>query len=91
MTEEIAATPGWVETELDEILAALPSARIRPCRDAYLECLARCRRPVDAEEGHDRCRARFLAALDEAGLDKERVAALEPRLKALESEISERT
>jgi len=92
MAEERAATPGWVEQRLDEILAAHPVGAAGPaCRAAYLACLADCRGAIDAEAGHDRCRAAFLRCLREQETPHALVDALAPELEDLEAEISERT
>jgi hypothetical protein len=92
MAEERAATPGWVEERLDEILAAHPiGAAGARCRSGYLACLAGCRGAIDAEEGHDRCRAAFLGCLREHGLPHAMLAALAGDLEELEAEISDRT
>jgi hypothetical protein len=91
VSEDVAATPGWVEARLDEILAALPAPVRVACRSAYLDCLARCRPPANVEAGHDRCRAVFLDCLAGAGLDRPALQALEPELEALEAEIAENT
>jgi hypothetical protein len=89
--EDAAATPGWVEERLDEILALHPlGAHGTPCRAAYLACLAECRGNLDAEAGHDRCRAEFLRCLREAGAGPS-LDALAAELEALEAEISDRT
>lgn len=92
-TEDTPATPGWVEGELDGILAdALPQRpTIARLRTAYLDCLAGSAGPGDAEEAHDRCRRRFLRALREDGVAEETVERLDHRLAALEAELSTRT
>jgi len=92
VTEEIAATPGWVEERLDAIFAGLPGAARAGCR-AYAACLARSKTPgapsdlLGAEfEG---CRAALRQALLAAGLDPEALDALDGKLEALEAEIDE--
>ena len=92
-TEDTPATPGWVETELDAILAPLPPRpTIAKLRVGYLDCLAGIRGPADdGEAAHDRCRARFLQGLREDNVDASVVAALDHRLAALEAEITART
>jgi len=92
MAEDTAATPGWVEERLDEILAlhSIGDAGAR-CRAGYLACLAGCRGAMDAEEAHDRCRAAFIVCLREGGLAGPPLEALAAELEALEAEISERT
>ena len=95
-TEEIPATPGWVEQSLDEILAdpqiGLPQ---RPSllgyRNTYLDCLAGAERTSDIDEWHDRCRRDLLTALGaQEGITAEQSRKLEQKLEALESEISAR-
>jgi hypothetical protein len=95
-TEDIPATPGWVEQSLDEILAdpqiGLPQ---RPSllrhRNTYLDCLAAAGRTSDIDEWHDRCRRDLLTALGtQEGVTPEQSRKLEQRLEALESEISAR-
>ncbi len=83
MTEEIAATPGWVDARLDEILAAVP----RDARAAYADCLARAKQPgapsdtLGAE--FNRCRTALRDAVPHSEW-----AELVPRLEALEAEIA---
>ena len=91
-SEDVAATPGWVELRVDEILRANPSASLfSDCRDGYLECLARCKEPADPDEGRDRCRAEFIACLAEAGVKDTVLAKLNEALEGLEQEISDST
>ena len=92
-TEEAAATPGWVEGELDAILADTVPARpaIARLRNEYLDCLAGSAGPGDADAAHDRCRLAFLKGLETDGVDEAARAALERRLSAMEAEISSRT
>ncbi len=81
MTEEIAATPGWVDERLETILP--PS----PARDAYADCLARAKQPgapsdmLGAE--FTQCRRTLRHAIAHPDW-----AALEPKLEALEAEIA---
>ena len=91
-TEDAPATPGWVESELDEILGGVagPEGMAR-LRGAYLDCLAGIGGPADIDGAHDRCRARFLQGLEAAGLDAPAREGLDHRLAALEAEISART
>jgi len=90
VTEEIAATPGWVEERLDTIFADLP-ASTQAARDAYGACLARCKSPgapsdlLGAE--FEACRGALRQALLRAGLDRAALDALDPQLEALEAEI----
>ncbi|MFT8676633.1 MAG: hypothetical protein ABF990_11765 [Acetobacter sp.] len=90
-TEETPATPGWVESSLDAILATLPydSARLAPFRASYLDCLARCGRAADLDTEHDACRKGLLRALqDGLGLDAAGQRTLEQKLEKLELDIS---
>ena len=84
MTEEIAATPGWVDGKIDAILAHVPAA----ARNAYAECLAQAKAPAAPSDmlGAEfaRCRRALLAAIDPADQ-----AGLIPRLEALEAEIAQ--
>ncbi len=92
-TEDVPATPGWVEGSVEEILAVLPSEpALSGLRNAYLDCLAGARGPGDVDAAHDRCRRRLLDALR----DRQRVPArllerIEQALEALEAEITSRT
>jgi hypothetical protein len=87
LTEETPATPGWVDSRIDEAFAPLGEAAI-PVREAYAACLAGVRGAVDIDAGHDRCRAQALAALRDMDVD---VAALNQTLEALEAELSAST
>lgn len=66
MTEEIAATPGWVDDRLNADLASIPAAALA----AYAECPARAKQPgapsdkLGAEFNH--CRATLRHALPHA-------------------------
>ncbi len=86
LTEATPNAPGWADSRIDEVFAgmALDDAGIA-AREAYAGCLASCRGALDVDEGHDRCRRTLLAAFDAAGVDTQ---GLEPRLMALEAEIS---
>jgi hypothetical protein len=87
LTEETPATPGWVDGRIDTVFAPLGAAAV-PAREAYATCLAGVRGSVDTDAGHDRCRARALAALRDLDID---VAALDRALQALEAELSAST
>ncbi len=87
LTEETAATPGWVDGRIDEVFAPL-GPKAAPAREAYANCLAGVRGAVDSDGGHDRCRLAAVATLrsaldDESGLDE-----FDRTLQALEAEIS---
>ena len=93
MTEEIAATPGWVESRLDEAFAPLPAGpAMASARSRYAACLAGTKTPgapsdmLGAE--FQQCRAALIGAL--AGLDVDEAArgALERRLEAVEAELA---
>ncbi len=92
-TEDVPATPGWVEGSVEEILAVLPAEpALAALRNAYLDCLAGARGPGDVDAAHDRCRARLIDALR----DRQRVPArllhgIEQALGAMEAEITSRT
>lgn len=92
MTEEIPSTPGWVDARLDEVFASIPdSPAIREAKGAYAACLARQKEPVapsdilGAEFGP--CRTALRRALQAADAGSE-LAALEPKLEALEAELA---
>ncbi len=89
-TEDVPSTPGWVEGSVDEILAVLPQRPgLLALRDAYLDCLAAARGPVDVDDAHDRCRLALMAALRERErVDRPLLAAIEQRLEALEAAIT---
>ena len=95
-TEDVPATPGWVEQALDEILTdrqlGLPQRpSLQPHRNAYLDCLAGAGRTTDIDEAHDRCRRQLLGVLiEQEGIPPELARRLELKLEALEAEISAR-
>ena len=92
-TEEVPATPGWVEQSVEEILAVLPQEpALAGLRNAYLDCLAGARGPDDVDAAHDRCRRLLIEALR----DRQHVPAgplrqIEQALEAMEAEITSRT
>ncbi len=90
-TEDVPATPGWVEGSVDEILAALPQRpSLAGLRNAYLDCLAAARGPTDIDDVHDRCRLALIAGLrDGERVDEPLLAELNQRLEALEAAITE--
>ena len=91
-TEDAPATPGWVESELDGILAGMQAGEdVARLRAAYLDCLAGIGGRTDVEAAHDRCRAGFLRGLEAAGVGLAAREALDHRLAALEAEITART
>ncbi len=90
-TEDTPATPGWVESSLDAILATLPfpAEKLASFRNAYLDCLAGCGRTEDLDSEHDACRKGLLLALkDGLSMDAETSRALEQKLEKLELDIS---
>ena len=94
MTEEIAATPGWVDERLDELFAKLPpEAKIAAARERYSGCLAGEKAPAAPSDmlGEEfvSCRAALDAALQVAGVDAAARAQLDSALQALEAEIGE--
>jgi len=94
MAEEVPATPGWVERQLDEICSSsyLPVTKaVIAGRDAYLACLALCVIGSDQETGHDNCREDFLTSLRQARIASDTLQFLEAELGALEAEITDTT
>lgn len=98
MTEEIPATPGWVDARLDEAFAVLDDAgldgdALAAARDQYAECLARTKAPAAPSdlEGDEfaTCRAELIAALVGMGVDKELREELSTRLEEVEAELAE--
>ncbi len=91
MTEEIAATPGWVDERVDAVFARIPpSPAIAAARNAYADCLAARKSPaaISDELGaeFEDCRATLIRSLGTvgAGID---MADLTLQLEALEAEI----
>lgn len=88
-TESTPATPGWVESELDEALAGLPDRpATRSAQASYLDCLAASAGPDDAALRRDRCRRALLQALEADGIA---LGELEQRLERLEADLAART
>ena len=85
-TEEGPVAPGWVDQELDEILAGVAEAH----RAQYAQCLA-ASRVGDVEASHDRCRVALLQQLEADGVEGSVREGLRERLEALEAEITART
>jgi len=93
VTEEIAATPGWVDGRLDELFAALPAGEaVASARDAYADCLAGQKEPVAPSDNlgteFGGCRARLRAALAAADVTGDDWTRLDAALEALEAEIA---
>ena len=98
MTEEIPATPGWVDSRLDEAFAVLDGAGLEgdalgAARDQYADCLARAKAPAAPSdlEGAEfaNCRSDLLTALAGMGVDDALVEVLDLRLEAVEAELAE--
>ena len=92
MTEEIAATPGWVDQRLDEAFAGLP-ASVGPAREAYAACLGRRKAPAAPSDmlgsEFNGCRTALHHALAGLGLADDALVQLDQRLEALEAEVAE--
>jgi len=93
VTEEIAATPGWVDGRLDELFAALPAGEaVASARDAYADCLAGQKEPAapsdDLGTEFGGCRARLRAALAAADVTGDDWTRLDAALEALEAEVA---
>lgn len=92
MTEEIAATPGWVEVRLDEVFAPLPH-EAKPILAAYARCLASGKAPgapsdmLGAE--FNGCRAALRRGLVGLDVPADVLRTLDGQLEALEAEIAE--
>ena len=96
MTEEIAATPGWVDQRLDEIFRDLPqTSAVSSCREQYAGCLATQKEPAAPTDAlgaeFNRCRSLLMAGLAGAGLDEAALDRLTERLERLEAEIAEQS
>ena len=91
MTEEIAATPGWVDERLDQVFAPLPRTdAVRTARAAYADCLARRKSPAapSTMEGAEvePCHQALLSALRHAGVE---APGLHAALEEMEAELAE--
>jgi hypothetical protein len=91
-TEDVPATPGWVEQSVDEIFSILPhQPAVLGSRNAYLDCLAGARGPDDMDAAHDRCRRTLIGDLRERQHFGELLLQqLDQKLEALEAEITTR-
>ena len=92
MTEEIAATPGWVSQRLDAIFADLPASDgLTAARAAYAQCLAARKQPgapsdmLGAEFAP--CRISLDRALHVLGLAAA-TPGVDEQLSALEAELA---
>lgn len=92
MTEEIAATPSWVEQRLDDVFAGLPDGALA-ARTGYLACLGRQKAPAAPSDllgaEFEGCRATLRRGLAGLHLPEATLAALDQKLEALEAEIAE--
>lgn len=91
MTDEMAATPGWVDKRLDDLFARMPaSPEIRAACDTYAACLARDKAPAAISDQlgaeFNGCRSVLLKSLRECGADVD-LDAFGRDLEALEAEI----
>ena len=91
MTDEMAATPGWVDKRLDELFAGMPSSpAIRAACDTYAACLARDKAPAAISDQlgaeFNDCRSALLKSLRECGAEVD-LDGLGRELEALEAEI----
>lgn len=96
MTEEIAATPGWVDQRLDEIFRDLPqTSAVSSCREQYAGCLATQKAPAAPTDAlgaeFNRCRSLLMAGLAGADVDEAALDRLTGQLEQLEAEIAEQS
>lgn len=96
MAEDIPATPGWVESRLDQLWAEAGiggNGAAAEARNAYVNCLATCTasRVDDAPQCQDVCRQELVEALRQQGFAAEALSALEQKLESLEAEINDST
>lgn len=94
MTEEIAATPGWVDDGLDALFATLPDVPgLKAARAAYAVCLATRKQPAVPSDmlgaEFEPCRPALHRALLDAGIEQAAWTSMEPTLEALEAEIAD--
>ena len=91
MTEEIPATPGWVDETLDAVFAGLPPGA-SAAKDEYLTCLAGHKSPAAPSDTLGAefadCRRALRRALLGLGVAPGELAGLEERLEVLEAEIA---
>ena len=93
MTEEIVATPGWVDEKLDELFGPLSDTpAIAAARTTYAACLATRKAPATPSDmlgaEFEPCRPALHRALQQAGVTATALAELETSLEALEAEIA---
>jgi hypothetical protein len=93
MTEEIPATPGWLDERLDAAFGHLAGDdRVAAARDQYEDCLAMAKAPAAPSDllgaECERCRSLLLASLAGLGLDDAALRQLGKRLEAVEAELA---
>ena len=93
MTEEIAATPGWLDERLDEVFADVEGDdRVGAARDQYMLCLAGAKAPAAPSDllgaECERCRRSVIAALAGLGIEPDTLGRLGKRLEAVEAELA---
>ncbi len=93
MTEEIPASPGWLDQRLDEAFAGIEGDdRVGAARDQYVSCLAGTKAsaaPSDLLGAEcERCRSLLLAALAGLGIAQDALERLGQHLEAVEAELA---
>ncbi len=91
MTDPMASTPGWVDTALDRIFAAL-GPETGPARDAFATCLAAQKAPAAPSDmlgaEFESCHAALRRNLLHAGVSRAMVESALSEAEALEAEIA---
>ena len=91
MTEPIAATPGWVDGQLDPIFARLPM-EAQPACNALAECLAASKSAAAPSDmlgaEFEPCHAAFRQALSRLSIDPALLETVMRDLETLEAEIA---
>lgn len=93
VTEEAAATPGWVEARLDGAFAGLPALPgVDEARRAYAECLASRKAPSAPSDllgaEFESCRSALQRGLQSAGVERDSCGRVLAALEAIEAEIA---
>ena len=92
MTEEIPATPGWIDERLDEVFVELGDDRGAAARERYLNCLSGTKAPAAPSDllgaECERCRRELLASLESEGIAPDALARLGKRLEEIEAELA---
>ncbi len=93
MTEEIPASPGWLDAKLDEAFAGIEGDdRVGAARDQYGSCLAGAKAPAAPSDllgaECERCRTLLLASLAGLGIGRDALDRLGQRLEAIEAELA---